>query len=168
MMAFDSSGALFHDGKRWSTAASFAPVRRMFIRRAGEAEARPAFQGFGRTFYAGVSIHALHADWSVPGRSTKSAMRAIAAVAPVLGSTAAEHRALAHLAMGAGMKERAQESLECAISAKKTPADCWLHLADLLWASGDQSGATLHYATYIKKGKRKDDEAGMDRAKERG
>ena len=115
MMVFDSSGALFHDGKRWATAASFSPVRRMFIRRAGEAEARPAFQAFGRTFYAGVSIHATHADWSVAGRSTKSATRAIAAVGPLLGDTAAEHRALAHLAMGAGLKERAQESLELSL-----------------------------------------------------
>ena len=167
MMAFDSSGALFHDGKRWSTAGSFAPARRMFIRRSGEADARPAFQAFGRTFYAGVSIHATHTDWAVAGRATKSAARAIAAVEPALGDTAAEHRALAHLAMGAGMKERAQQSLESAISAKKTPADCWLHLADLLWASEDRPAARLHYATYIKKAKRKDDEAGMDRAKER-
>ena len=167
MMVFDASGALMHDGKRWSVVASFSPVRRMFLRRSGEAEPRPAYQAFERTFYAGAAESIEHSDWSVPGRETKASTRAVEAVAAVIGDSAAEQRSLAHIAMNAGSTDAARGALEAAIDATKTPADCWLSLADLLWSSGDTKAATKHYATYTKKGKRKDDEDGMERAKER-
>jgi hypothetical protein len=60
----------------------------------------------------------------------------------------------------------ARTALEASIGAKKTPTESWLCLADLLWASKKKKAKT-HYETYIKKAKRKDNEAGMDRAKDR-
>lgn len=168
LMLFDGNTALCHDGKRWAAVPSFAPSRRMFLRRAGEAEARPAFQTADRTFYAGLTEHPTHDDWSVPGRETKASGRAVTVLVELVDESAFQQRALAHIAMGGGSVDVARTALEAAIAAKKTPSDCWLHLADLLWAVGDQSAAAAHYATYAKKGKKKDDEAGMERAKQRG
>lgn len=167
MMVFDSSGALLHDGQRWKVAASFSPLRRMFLRRAGEAEARPAFQAFGRTFYAGLSVHPVHVDWETAGKQTKASARALRAIQAMVGTEAADHRALAHIAMDGGDAPMAQAALEAAIAAKKTPVRCWLELADLLWSTKRESAAREPYAIYAKKGKRKDDPVGMDRAKSR-
>ena len=93
-------------------------------------------------------------------------MRAIETLAQILPDTAADHYGLAQLAMASGLKDVAKAALLSAIEAKKTPPACWLALGDLLW-DDDQSAAKTHYATYAKKGKRKDDEEGMDRAKAR-
>ena len=167
MMVFDSSGALLHDGQRWKVAASFSPLRRMFLRRAGEAEARPAFQAFDRTFYAGMSVHPIHTDWETVGKQTKASARALRALQSMAGDAAADQHALAHLAMDGGDAALAQSALEAAIHAKKTPVRCWLDLGDLLWSSNRMKRARAHYATYAKKGKRKEDPVGMDRAKSR-
>jgi hypothetical protein len=167
-MVFDDKGALMHDGKRWTAISAFSPLRRMFLRRSGEEEARPAFQASGRTFYAGPDTGFHHADWSVPGRDTKAAARAVAALQTMVQvDSAADQLALAHIAMDAGQAGAARAALEAAIAAKKTPVSCWLNLADLLWGEGDKKAAKSHYVSYAKKGKRKDNEAGMDRAKER-
>ena len=73
---------------------------------------------------------------------------------------------MAWLAMAAGQVEVARAALESAIAAKSTPVDCWLSLGDLLWAT-DKKAASAHYATYAKKGKKKDNPDGMGRAKDR-
>ncbi len=169
LAVFDGTTALLHDGKRWVAKPKFGPQRRMFIRRVGEAEAGPAFQTTERTFYAGtggVVSQLVSVDWAVPGKSTKASVRAIEALAQVLPDTAADHYGLAQLAMAAGLKDVAKAALLSATEAKKTPPACWLALGDLLW-DDDQGAARTHYATYAKKGKRKDDEEGMDRAKAR-
>jgi hypothetical protein len=169
LMVFDLKSALFHNGRNWAVQGGFSPDRRMFIRRVGEPVAGPAFQALGRTFYAGSGdmIQALAGvDWSAPGKSTKASTRAIDALGTCLPDTAHGHRALALLAMSAGQPEVAQAALASAISAKGTPVDCWLALADLLWES-DTRAAVSHYATYVKKAKRKDNPEGMERAKAR-
>jgi hypothetical protein len=169
LAVFDGSTALIHDGKRWIAQAKFEPRRRMFIRRVGEAEAGPAFQTSERTFYVGtggVVDRLVSVDWSSPGKSTKAAVRGIEALSQVLPDTALDHLGLARLAMAAGMPDVAKAALLSSIEAKKTPPASWLALADMLW-DADKKGAKTHYATYVKKGKRKDDEAGMERAKSR-
>jgi len=169
LAVFDGTTALIHDGKRWSATARFEPRRRMFIRRVGEAEAGPAFQTAERTFYAGtgdVIGRLVSVDWSAPGKSTKASIRAIETLAKVLSDTASDHHGLAQLAMTAGLPDVAKAALISAIDAKKTPVACWLGLGDMLWDT-DKASAKAHYATYAKKGKRKDDEAGMERAKSR-
>ena len=169
LTVFDGTTALMHDGKRWAAKAKFEPARRMFIRRVGEAEAGPAFQAADRTFYVGTGdiIGSLvRVDWTTPGKSTKASVRAVEALAQVLSDTAADHFGLAQIAMASGLPDVAKAALISAIEAKKTPPACWLGLGDLLWES-DKKAARAHYATYVKKGKRKDDEDGMERAKAR-
>jgi len=166
LMVFDSTGALAHDGKRWAVAGNFVPTRRMFIRRSGEESARPAFQTPKRTFYSGASPCFRHDDWDVPGRETKASIRAVTAASSVLSESAEDQFILAQIAMDGGRVDAARVALEAAIEAKKTPVQTWLCLADLLW-SNKKKAAKAHYETYIKKAKRKDDVAGMDRAKER-
>ncbi len=165
-MVFDATGALAHNGKRWAVAGNFMPARRMFIRRSGEESARPAFQTTERTYYSGVSPCFRHSDWSVPGRETKASVRAVAAASTLVSESAWDQYVLAQMAMDGGMVDVARGALEASINAKKTPTDSWLCLADMLWAT-KKKAAKSHYETYIKKGKRKDNEAGMDRAKER-
>jgi hypothetical protein len=166
LMVFDGTGALAHDGKRWAVAGNFVPARRMFIRRSGEESARPAFQTMDRTFFSGVSPCFQHDDWSVQGRETKASVRAVAAVSLEVSGSAEDQYALAQVAMDAGVVGVARSALEASIGAKKTPAQSWLCLADLLWAS-KKKAARSHYETYIVKAKRRDNQAGMDRAKER-
>ena len=169
LMVFDARGALLHNGKNWAVVTRFKATRRMFIRRVGEPEAGPAFQAQGRTFYAGfgdIVTSLVSVDWSVPGRETKASMRALEALGAVLDDSAAGHRTMAWLAMAAGQVEVARAALESAIAAKSTPVDCWLSLGDLLWAT-DKKAASAHYATYAKKGKKKDNPDGMERAKNR-
>jgi len=166
LMVFDGTGALAHDGKRWAVAGNFVPARRMFIRRSGEESARPAFQTMDRTFFFGVSPCFQHDDWSVPGRETKASVRAVAAASVEVSASSEDQYALAQIAMDGGVVDVARSALEASIGAKKTPTQSWLCLADLLWTS-KKKAAKGHYETYIKKAKRKDNEAGMDRAKER-
>ena len=161
--------AFIHDGKRWSETKKFMADRRMFIRRVGEAEAGPAFQAQGRTFYVGIGdivSRLVKPDWESPGRETKAGVRAVQAMAEVLDDTAESHLSLARLAIVSGLVDVAQAALLSAIEAKKTPAICWLALGDLVWSSRPKE-AKAHYATYAKKGKLKDDPEGMERAKAR-
>ena len=166
LMVFDGTGALAHDGKRWAVAGNFVPARRMFIRRSGEESARPAFQTMDRTFFFGVSPCFQHDDWSVPGRETKASVRAVAAVSLEVSGSSEDQYTLAQIAMDGGVVDVARSALEASIDAKKTPTQSWLCLADLLWTK-KKKAAKSHYETYIKKAKRKDNEAGMARAKER-
>jgi len=169
IIVFDGATALVHDGKRWAEERKFVPDRRMFIRRVGEAEAGPAFQARGRTYYAGLGtiVNSLvNVDWEQPGRETKAGTRAIQALAQTLEDTAEDHLSLAVMATASGLVDVAQAALISAIESKKTPAVCWLALGDLLWASQPKK-AKGYYESYLKKGKRKDDPDGMDRAKSR-
>jgi len=169
IMVFDGTTALVHDGKRWSETKKFASDRRMFIRRVGEAEPGPAFQAQGRTYYAGLGTivsNLVTVDWEQPGRETKAGARAIHALAQALDDTAADHLSLAIMATASGLVDVAHAALISAIESKKTPSECWLALGDLLWATQPKA-AKGYYESYLKKGKRKDDPDGMDRAKSR-
>ena len=169
VMVFDGSSALVYDGKRWSETKKFNADRRMFIRRVGEAEARPAFQADGRTFYVGLGpvVESLTSvDWQKLGRETKAGVRAIEVLAGSLDDSAQSHLSLAMMAAVSGLKDVAEAALYSAIEASKTPAICWLALGDLLWESNPKVAKT-HYSTYLKKGKRKDDPEAMERAKAR-
>jgi hypothetical protein len=166
LMVFDGTGALAHDGKRWAVAGNFVPERRMFIRRYGEEAARPAFQARERTYFSGVSPCFVHDDWSAPGRETQASIRAVEAVQFTASESAEDQYVVAQIAMDGGRVDVARTALEASIAAKKTPTESWLCLADLLWESKKKT-AKSHYETYIKKAKRKDNEAGMDRAKAR-
>jgi len=70
------------------------------------------------------------------------------------------------MATASGLVDVAHAALISAIESKKTPSECWLALGDLLWATQPKA-AKGYYESYLKKGKRKDDPDGMDRAKSR-
>ncbi len=170
VVVFSDLGTYIHRGKRWEKLTKWEISRRMFIRRVGEPEPGPSFQADGRTFYAGLGdiVDALvGVDVEQLGKSTKASTAALESISTMLDDSAASHRALALLAVHAGMGDVALASLESAIAGKKTPVDCWLLLGDLLWGSGKKKDAKAHYATYAKKGKKKDDPDGMERAKSR-
>ena len=171
LMGFKDRDAVLHEGKGWKSKRFPKDVRRMFIRRPGEAEAKPAFQFGGRTFYWGLgqAVEALcKPNWSELSASPSSKASDIAMdlIGSQLEENAESHRALAILAADSGQVEVAQAALSSAISGKKTPADCWLFLADMLW-EGDPSTAKGHYAAYLKKAKKKDGPEDFERAKER-
>ena len=169
IMVLNGNSALVYDGKRWRETKKFTAERRMFIRRVGEPEPGPAFQVEGRTYYAGLGSivsQLVDVDWTKPGRETKTSALATAALADALDDTAESHVSLAKIAFVSGLTDVAHAALMSAVEAKKTPAECWLALGDFLWAT-DSKSAKLHYATYLKKGKKKDDPEGMERAKAR-
>ena len=169
LAVFDGTTALIHDGTGWTAHARFEPRRRMFVRRVGEPEAAPAFQTDDRTFYLGtgpVIEQLVEADFTKSGRTTKAGTQAVEALSTALPDTAEGHYRLARVAMNAGMVDVATAALFSALEAKKTPAACWLALGDVLWEQ-EPSEAKAHYVTYTKRGRRRDDEEGMDRAKAR-
>jgi len=170
LVVFSDAGTYLNQGKRWEKVTKWEISRRMFVRRVGEAEPGPTFQAGGRTFYAGPGdiIDALvGTDAQQLGKSTKASTAVIEALSTLLDETSASQRSLALLAIHGGMGDVAKAALEAAIAGTKTPPDCWLLLGDLLWESGDKKEAKLQYAAYAKKGKKKDNPDGMDRAKER-
>jgi hypothetical protein len=167
---FADSGTYLNEGKRWEKKTKWEISRRMFARRVGEQEPGPSFQADGRTFYAGLGAivdELVGADVQKLGKSTKASMAALEALPAMLDESSEAHRSLALLAVHGGLADVAQAALESAIEGTKTPADCWLLLADLLWEAGQKKGAKENYALYAKKGKKKDNPEGMERAKER-
>ena len=170
VMVFSDSGAYIHQGKRWSKVTKWAPTRRMFLRKVGESEAAPGFQASGRTFYVGLGdvVDMMFPQGTVvPGKPTKAAEAAIEGIRDVVGDSSDAQRAFALLAIQAGQLDAAKAALQTAIDGKKTKPDCWLVFADLLWETGAKKDAQVHYATYAKKGKKKDNPDGMERAKAR-
>jgi len=178
-VVFDGKGALVLDGKNWQRMKGFseAPCRRMFIRRAGEDAAAPSFQAHDRTWYSangpGLTgqIDARFADlaWDSVGetKTTKVMEQATEAMSKILPESSTGHRLVAQLAAATGQVELARAGLESAIAGTKTPTDCWFFLGELLWSLGKKKEAKAHYATFVKKGKRKDNPGRMERAKER-
>jgi len=170
IMVFGEAGTYLHDGKRWSKVTKWAPTRRMFVRRVGEPKPAPSFQAAGRTFYVGLGEVVdlmFGGDGVSAGKATKASAAAIEAIQSIVDDSAEGQRSLGMLSIQAGQVEAAEAALRAAIDAKKTPTDCWLVLADLLWDSGSKKEAKENYAAYEKKGKKKDNPDGMERAKSR-
>ena len=170
IMVFSDAGGYLHDGRRWSKVTKWSPTRRMFLRKVGEPEPAPSFQASGRTFYLGLGevVDMLFTGSVVPiGKATKASTVAIQTIRDVIDDASDSQRSLAFLAVQGGQLDIAKSALQAAIDGKKTRADCWLVLADLLWDDGAKKEAKAHYATYIKKGKKKDNPEGMERAKSR-
>lgn len=171
IMGFSGRDVVQHEGKGWKPKRQPKGVRRMFIRRPGESEAKPAFQFGGRTYYVGLgqAVEALcKPGWTKPTNapSSKASETAMDLIGSVLEESSDSHRLLAILAADSGQMEVAQAALSSAIAGKKTPVDCWLFLGDMLWER-DSKAAKEHYAMYVKKAKKKDAPEDFDRAKER-
>jgi hypothetical protein len=171
LMGFNGREVVQHEGKGWKSKRFPKDARRMFIRRPGEADAKPAFQVGGRTFYCGLgqAVEAVcRPDWSalVNLPSSKASESAMDLIGSILEESAESHRLLAILAADSGQAVVAQAALASAIAGTKTPADCWLFMGDLLWKS-DPSTAKKNYASYVKKAKKKDAPKAYERAKER-
>ncbi len=171
IIGFQGRDVVQHEGKGWKSKRMPKNVRRMFIRRPGEAEAKPAFQFGGRTFYFGLgqAVDALcQPDWAsiTDSPSSKACDVAMDLIGSMLEESSESHRVLAILAADSGQVELAQAALSSAISGTKTPVDCWLFMGDFLWET-DPSAAKENYAVYVKKAKKKDAPDAYERAKER-
>lgn len=145
-----------------------ASVRRMFIRRVGEAEAGPALQVAGRTFYAAKEgelldavdaasrAEALDGDHLPADDDSPLADRlAAAALVPALCEGGPALRGAGVLLARAGRRTEALAALEAAIAAKRAPADTWFLLGELHHALGHAEEARAAWESFLKKEKRK-------------
>ena len=143
-------------------------VRRMFVRRVGDAEAAPAFQHGGVTWYAlaGEAVVdvfdqvvdvARFEPSKAPSKRRAEGTRDLEGVLrPLLpaGSPALRLRALLHAE--AGELEVARDLLNEALELKrKVPPDTQVLLAMVLEAMGDTEGALAGYAAALAKAKSK-------------
>ncbi len=156
------------DGWRLIAEGAPSPLRRMFIRRAGEPEPGPALQLLGRTFYRageadlletvdqGCRADALRGD-DLPAEDTVREEDRIAAAAlvPELVEGGPALRARGILLARAGRRAEAAEALEQATQAKRAPADTWFLYGELLLALGRGDEARPLWETFLKKEKRK-------------
>jgi hypothetical protein len=175
----DEKGAMICAGGTWKATKGFpgAEVRRMYFRKVGALDAAPAFQADGRTWYGGAGPDLLcvidsmtspgEIDWDKQARSTAAAKGAIAEVGVHLGETSGAHRARALLLAAVGERDGAIEALGVAAGLKKVFPDTWALLGDALWATGKKKAAKGHYATFIKKARKRDFPEAYARAKSR-
>jgi hypothetical protein len=143
-------------------------VRRMFVRRVGEAEAGPAFQHNGVTWYALVGDALVDAFDSVvdvarlepsktPSKRRAEGTRDLEQVLlPLLPVGAPALRLRAILLAEAGELEASRDLLIEALEVKrKVPPDTQVLLAMMLDALGDTDGAMVAYAAALSKVKSK-------------
>jgi len=166
------------DGK-WKTDKSFPGegLRRMHFRRVGAAQAAPAFQAAGRTWYlaAGPSLLCVidgltsprELDWDNLGKPNATAGRAVAAVSAHLPETAGGDRARALLLVRTGDVQGAIAALQASLEQKKPFPDTWCLLGDALWSAGKKKAARAHYTSFIKKARKRDFPEAYERAKSR-
>ncbi len=163
----EKGGLVLADGK-WKSIKGFggADVRRMHFRKVGSIAAAPAFQVDGRTWYAATDdavtciIDGLTSpreiDWGKLPKGSATAAKAVGAVCEHLPDSAIGHRARGLLLAQIGDASGAVDALKHAVGLKKVFPDTWSLLGDALWASGKKKAAATHYATFIKKAKKKD------------
>jgi predicted Zn-dependent protease len=75
----------------------------------------------------------------------------------VLSDNGLGRRTHALLELRAGQAEAALRSLKEAVELKKTPADAWYFLGELLFAGGDPTGAAEAWEATIRRARRKRD-----------
>ncbi len=170
LWAFSDQGVVEAGPTGWRLVEDASPgaVRRMFIRRVGEAEAGPALQTSGRTFYPANEADLLEAiDLAVqadtlsgdalPAEDMASVEDRVAAAAlcPGLNEGGPALRARGLLLARAGRRTEAAEALEQSTNNKRAPADTWFLLGELLLALGRAEDARSCWETFLKKEKRK-------------
>lgn len=160
-------GLLVNEAGAWRSvpAAEVTGFRKLHFRRVGAAEAAPALQALGRTWYpadadaldgliaASVDVQTL--DWSSDAPLGPAHADLADALLPHLGDTAAEDRAAAVLHQGAGRRADALARLEAATSKKKCPPDSWFFLGEARHAAGDADGARAAWEAATKKNRKK-------------
>ncbi len=160
-------GVLVLDASGWTSIApaDVTGLRRMHFRRVGAAEAGPALQAQGRTWYpadadaldglvaASVDVQVL--DWSAAAALGPAHADLADALVPHLGEEAAEDRAAAVLLQGAGRGADALARLEAATGKKKCPPDTWFFLGEARAAAGDEAGAREAWENAVKKCRKK-------------
>jgi tetratricopeptide (TPR) repeat protein len=149
----------------------------MHFRRVGAAQAAPAFQAAGRTWYlaAGPSLLCVidgltsprELDWDNLGKPNATAGRAVAAVSAHLPETAGGDRARALLLVRTGDVQGAIAALQASLEQKKPFPDTWCLLGDALWSAGKKKAARAHYTSFIKKARKRDFPEAYERAKSR-
>jgi tetratricopeptide (TPR) repeat protein len=153
----------------WSVVSGFTDhgIRRMFIRRVGEPEARATFQKDGRTWHQ-ADLDAIRAqleaeledrpvDWAAAARGEGEPALGLVAdyVAPLLDETAAPWRDLGLLRALAGDLGGAIQTLNRAVEGKRTPADTWHHLGEALHTQGKTRLARTMWETCVEKSRSK-------------
>ena len=149
----------------------------MHFRRVGSAEAAPAFQGNGRTWYGevgpsmfdAVDVIAAGVDWGTlpKAKATPDQKRLAAVGAACLPDTSAGYRAKAQLHRIAADLSGAVSALDAAVATKKGEPDTWFLLAEACDAAGDKTVAKAHYARFLKKARKRDFPVEFERAKSR-
>lgn len=152
----------------WATQETFSDgVRRMFIRRVGEAEAGPAFQRDSRTWYVaspavlkaqlGEELERHTLDWAAAkaGAGTPILSRVADMLANLANDTASIWRDIGLLHALAGDLSRAVSALNRAVEGKHTPADTWLHLGEAAHAQGDMALARRMWRACTEKSRSK-------------
>jgi hypothetical protein len=152
----------------WAEHSAFSDgLRRMFIRRVGEAEAGHALQQAGRTWYVAspavlkaqieseLECHSL--DWAAAKAGTGTPILGSVAerLAGMADETASIWRDVALLHALSGNLSGAIAALHRSVEGKRTPADTWLHLGEALFAQGKPDLAQQMWRTCVEKSRSK-------------
>lgn len=172
--AFSDAGTLMGDGEdasAWAYLDGILPggLRRMFVRRVGDAEPGPTFQLEGRTWTLASEEQVLAAawaiaradelEWAAPGVSAPSPLEANAAAIldPWLPQDAPGDLARGLLRARAGDLTGARAALVAAAEAKKkVPPEARYFLGRLLHAAGELEPAREHLQAFLARARKKD------------
>ncbi len=142
-------------------------ARRMLLRRSGAAQAEPALQWRGATWTPADEVALVEVidrtlrleelDGRAPPAPSPEALLLLQRLGPVLSDNGLGRRTHALLELRAGQAEAALRSLKEAVELKKTPADAWYFLGELLFAGGDPTGAAEAWEATIRRARRKRD-----------
>ncbi|RME25425.1 MAG: hypothetical protein D6798_09000 [Deltaproteobacteria bacterium] len=169
---FSASGALMGDGDdpaNWSYLDGVLPggIRRMFIRRVGDAEPSAAFQLEGRTWYAATVEQVCDAARTIarPDELQWEALEAESPLeehAPSLFADLLPDDATGDLLRGlllarAGRLDAAVEAFDaCLQRPRKVPKDAGFYAGQALWAAGRVEDGRRALQGFLQKARKKD------------
>ena len=171
---FSDAGTLMGDGEdgaAWAYLDGILPggLRRMFVRRVGDAEPGPTFQLEGRTWTVADEDQILAGAWAIarpdeldwaqldPSVASPLERHAAAILDPWLPQEAPGDLARGLLLARAGDPAGARKALTAAAEAKKkVPAEARYFLGRLLHAAGELDAAREHLQAFLSKAKKKD------------
>lgn len=169
---FSAAGAMMGDGddvNAWTYLDGLLPggLRRMFIRRVGDAEPGPAFQLEGRTWYLASPERVVAAaeaiarpdelDWAGPAEPSMLEEHAPAVFREALPDDASGDMARGLLLARKGEAEAALQALLAAAERKKKlPRDLAYFLGRALLAAGREAEAREQLEAFVAKGRKKD------------
>ncbi len=169
---FSAAGALMGDGddaSEWSYLDGLLPggIRRMFIRRVGDAEPGPAFQLEGRTWYAATTEQVEDAaraiarpdelDWTALAATSPLEEHAPAVFSDLLPDDATGDLLRGQLLARAGDLTGAVAALDaCLGRPKKVPKDAGFYAGQAQLAAGRGAEGQAALQAFLKKARKKD------------